>query len=144
MCIFWTGSPIRHIEPARQGRTSPVRHIESARNGREKGGRWSISNFFRKKSGGGGKTASGSESDLTIENEREFSTPPTFSAVDGGGGRLSCGRESQPPPLPPKRSDPGIIFPHLTADYLYPSPSPAFQVFKIFSQIFFSCSAACL
>ena len=41
---------------------NPIRHIAEARNGREKGGRWSISSFFRRKS-----RNSGSESDAGPE-----------------------------------------------------------------------------
>ena len=98
---------------------SPIRHIESARHGREKGGRWSISGFFRKKS----RKTSGSESDLTLEND---------SVILGRSGECLPPRPPgdyfPPPPRPPKRSEPGgNLFPHLTAEYLYPAPSPATQ-----------------
>ena len=131
---------------------SPIRHIEAARNGREKGGRWSISALFRKKSA----TTKGLGSEMTeiIYNHDGCSSTGGGSAgIVENNGIIRRGSDAHqyggysnvikanietPPPLPPRASSrgrvsghqpPPAIFPHLKPDFGYPDAQPAGQGF---------------
>ncbi len=128
---------------------SPIRHIEAARNGREKGGRWSISALFRKKSA----TTKGLGSEMTevIYNHDVCSNTGGSGGIVENNGVIRRGSDAHqyggysnviktketPPPLPPRASSrgrvssqqPPAIFPHLKPDFGYPDAQPAGQGF---------------
>ena len=113
---------------------SPIRHIENAQNGREKGGRWSISALFRKKSATTKGLGSGDMTENTyIHNNGNMGEPNGI--IRRGSDAHQHRPMDTPPPLPPRASSKGrivgppTIFPHLKPDFMYPDSQPAGQGF---------------
>ena len=115
---------------------SPIRHIESARNGREKGGRWSISALFRKKSA----STKGLGSEMVETTNQKPDLNHIAEADIQENNRLPDKSQitpETPPPFPPRASSrgrvgstaPPTIFPHLKPEFHYPDPQPGSQGF---------------